>query len=139
LLVDRLCSIEGIGIEQFHDLARSLDAAQCRMAIGALAAEDKEGEPFEDVWQRELVWGARALGWSGRLCTLIGQDRQRMRELCEAVSKRVRAELRIAEAVAKCDLALKLIPQGHTLRDNVDSCRALALAKLSESAGTPLV
>ena len=29
-----------------------------------------------------------------------------------------------AEAVAECDLALKLIPQGHKLRDNVDSYRA---------------
>ena len=44
-----------------------------------------------------------------------------------------------AEAVAECDLALKLIPQGHQLRDKVDSCRALALANLSESAGTPSV
>ena len=44
-----------------------------------------------------------------------------------------------AEAVAECDVALKLIPQGHPLRNNVDSYRALALAKLSESAGTPLV
>ena len=44
-----------------------------------------------------------------------------------------------AEAVAECDLALKLIPQGHKLRDNVDSCRALALANLSESTGAPSV
>jgi hypothetical protein len=98
LLIDRLANglIQGIGIEQFHELAGSLDAAQCRMAIETLAAEDKEWESFEDVWQRELVWCARALGWSGRLYVLIGGGRQRMRELCETGTKHTQAELRIA-------------------------------------------
>jgi hypothetical protein len=98
LLIDRLadCALGGFGIEQFHNLTRSLDAAQCRMAIKALAAEDKDREPFDDVWQREQVWVARALGWSGRLYVFIEQDRESMRPFCERVSKRVRAELRIA-------------------------------------------
>jgi hypothetical protein len=94
------CSIERVGIEQFHCLAKSLDAAKCRAAIRALAAEDKDREPFEHVWQRERVWAARALGWSGRLCMLIDrlmrQDEQWARQVCEAVSKETRAELRIA-------------------------------------------
>jgi hypothetical protein len=94
------CSIESVGIEQFHSLAKSLDAAQCRAAIRAIAAEDKDREPFEHVWQRERVWGARALGWSGRLYMLIDrlmrQDERRTRLLCEAVSNETRAELRIA-------------------------------------------
>jgi hypothetical protein len=94
------CSIERVGIEQFHCLAKSLDAAQCRMAIKALAAEDKEREPFEHAWRRERVWGARALGWSGRLYMLIDrltqQEEQCIRHVCEAVSKEARAELRIA-------------------------------------------
>ena len=98
LLIDWLAEsgIERAGIEQFHNLTRTLDAAQCRMASRALAAEDTDREPFEDVWQRERVWGARALGWSGRLYMLIGQDRQRMRQICETSSKYARAELRIA-------------------------------------------
>jgi hypothetical protein len=94
------CSIERVGIEQLHCLAKSIDAAQCRMAIKALAAEDKDREPFEHVWQRQRVWGARALGWSGRLYMFIDclmqQDEKWMRHVCEAVSKEARAELRIA-------------------------------------------
>ena len=97
-MIDSLAEsgIERFGIEQFHNLTRTLDAAQCRTAIRALAAEDKDGERFEDVWQRERVWGARALGWSGRLYMLIGQDRPRDRQICESSSKWARAELRIA-------------------------------------------
>ena len=44
-----------------------------------------------------------------------------------------------AEAVAECDLALRLLPQGNELRAKVDSCRALALVKLSEPVDATLV
>ena len=98
LIIDWLadCQIESVGIEEFHNLAKTLDATQCRLAIRMLAAEDKDREPFEHVWQRERVWDARALGWSGRLYVLIGQDERWVRRLCETVSRNTRAELRIA-------------------------------------------
>lgn len=35
-----------------------------------------------------------------------------------------------AEAVAECDKALELIPEGHRLRDNAIACRAAAVAEL---------
>jgi Zn-dependent protease len=44
-----------------------------------------------------------------------------------------------AEAVAECDLALRLIPPGSQLREKVESCRALALVKLSEPIDATLV
>jgi hypothetical protein len=90
------CGLEMVGVEQFHNLANTLDAAQCRMAIKALAAEDKDREPFEDVWRRDRVWAANTLGWSGRLYMLIGQDGQRVRDMYETDSKERRSELRIA-------------------------------------------
>jgi hypothetical protein len=116
LVIDSLAEsgIERFGIEQFHNLARTLDAAQCRMAIGALAAEDKDREPFEDVWQRERVWGARALGWSGRLYMLIGHDRLRDRQTCEGSSKYARAELRIAMT----ELAVRAYSLDHSAPPN---------------------
>jgi hypothetical protein len=111
LVIDWLAdsSIQRIGIEQFHHLARTLDAAQCRIAIRALAAEDKEREPFEDVWARERVWGARSLGWSGRLYMLIGRDRQRRRHLWGTTPKYAPAELRIAMA----ELAVQAYARDH--------------------------
>lgn len=39
-----------------------------------------------------------------------------------------------ADAVAECDMALALIPPGHRLRENVNACRAVALA---QRGGTP--
>jgi Zn-dependent protease len=39
-----------------------------------------------------------------------------------------------AEAVAECDKALELIPEGHTLRDNAYACRAMAVAQLGQAA-----
>jgi Zn-dependent protease len=35
-----------------------------------------------------------------------------------------------AEAIAECDKALELIPEGHKLRDNAIACRAVAVAEL---------
>jgi hypothetical protein len=88
--------VEEVGIEQLHNLAPSLDASQCRTAIGALAAEDQDREPLEQVWQRERVWGARAIGWSGRLCMLfVRRDRKQLR-WTYARPKETRAALRIA-------------------------------------------
>ncbi len=39
-----------------------------------------------------------------------------------------------ADALAECDLALGLIPQGHQLRENAQACRAMVLARLSQPA-----
>jgi Zn-dependent protease len=44
-----------------------------------------------------------------------------------------------AEAVAECDLALKVIPPGNELREKTEACRALALTKLSEPVDATMV
>jgi Zn-dependent protease len=44
-----------------------------------------------------------------------------------------------AEAIAECDQALRLLPPGNALRAKVESCRALAVAKLSEPIDATLL
>jgi Zn-dependent protease len=44
-----------------------------------------------------------------------------------------------AEAIAECDLALELLPPGNELRAKIESCRALALVKLSEPVDATLL
>ena len=64
-------SIEAIGLHRLHALAGSLTPEQCRTTARVLAGAQAERESLESVLARDRAWTARALGWRGRLSSLL--------------------------------------------------------------------
>ena len=64
-------AIEGIGLDRLHRLVGSLAPEQCRTAASLLARGQADRESFDEVNARDQVWTAHAMGWRGRLSSIL--------------------------------------------------------------------